>query len=160
MTPEFERIRMTRLAGGGFALGGHAVHIAREADFDGVRAVLHGSFDPRTGCLPTESELRNDIMQGNVLCVKDSTVCGVLRTVPRPASVEIRQLAVREDARRRGVAKSLVHAFVDRHRDKKSTVWVLDGNAPALRVYTSAGFDPDGWRSTVLTLSIERREAL
>ena len=157
LNPEFERIRMARSAGSESVPGDHTAHIVREADFDGVLALLNGSFDPSTGCLPTETELRDDIMQGNVLCVKDSTVCGVLRTVTRSASVEIRQLAVREDMRGRGVAKSLVQAFVERYGDKKSTVWLIDGNAPALHVYTSAGFALDGWKSTVLT--IKPREA-
>jgi len=152
MKLDFERIRMTRPAGCGAEPVSHTVHVAQEADLGGATELLNGSFDPKTGCLPTESELCGDIADGNVLCARDGGVCGILRVVTRPASAEIRQLAVREDMRGRGVAKSLVSAFAERYGDKKSIVWLMDGNAPALRVYTSAGFVPDGWRSTVLRM--------
>jgi len=149
-----KRIRLTRKSDQATALYGRETFAlcATPEDFNEIHALLRDSFDHRTGCLPSETELCRDIADGAVMCVRDGPICGVLRMSARSKSVEICHLAVREDMRGRGVAYSLVQAFVERYGDKKSTVWMVDGYAPALKVYTAAGFVPDGWRSVVLSM--------
>jgi len=150
MTPLGEYIRLTREAGSTPISGGDDVHIAAESDFDGVHTLLHDCFDLRTGCLPSAAELRDDIRRGLVLCVKDNEIGGVLRFGEFSGRVEVLHLAVREDYRGRGIGRTLVGAFTARYSERKCTVWMREGYAPALKTYTAAGFSPDGMRLTLL----------
>ena len=131
-----------------------SICLAAPCDFDAVMTLLYACFDRITGHIPDLDELTASIGAEHVLCMKDclGAVCGLLRWVPRGASVEIRQLALREDMRGKGLVRSLVDAFLECTGGKKTTVWARDGYAPALKSYTAAGFAPDGWRSAVLIL--------
>ena len=150
MRPLGEYIRLTREVDSGSASEEPSIHIAAESDFDGVHALLYDSFDLRTGCLPSDAELRDDIKQGMVLCVKDDRIGGVLRFGAFSGRAEIMHLAVREDLRGRGIGHMLVKDFVGRYGERKCTVWMREGYAPALKAYTAAGFFPDGMRSVLL----------
>jgi len=161
----FERIRMTRPAGGGMgstacvqivplrvATDGYYASLANEQDSNDCYDLLRANFDHITGHLPDFHELRDNIEAGFVLCLKDSqsSTCGLIRWLPRAASIEIRQLALREDMRGKGMARYLLDAFTEICGNNKNTVWMRDGYAPALKSYAAAGFAPDGWRSVVM----------
>ena len=160
-----ERIRLTRHAtslvgangvcplSSSLAPNGKPVAFAMPQDANDCQKLINTSFDPITGHIPTYLEIKASIAESNILCIKDSCgkVCGLLRCVKRVASVEIRQLALREDMRGQGLAHKLLNAFNEKWGSNKSTVWMWDGNVPALKAYTSAGFTADGWRSVVLT---------
>jgi len=150
--PVFERIRLTRRPDLSADSNGclHNVCPADPGDLPEILTLLHSSFDQRTGCLPDEATLRGDIESGTVLCVKDQAILGILRVTARTGTVEVRHLAVREDARSRGVARSLVGAFAERYGDNRCVVWMREGLAPAMKTYTAAGFAPDGRRTVVL----------
>jgi len=150
MSPLGDYIRLVREAGSVLVSEESTVHIASESDFDGIHALLHDCFDLRTGCLPSAAELRDDIKCGMVLCIKDNGIGGVLRFGEFSGRAEILHLAVREDLRGRRVGHALVGAFIARYNEKKCTVWMREGYAPALKIYTTAGFSPDGMRSTLL----------
>jgi len=164
----FERVRLTRLAKtseiSNISLnddrnGGMYTHspplTAKQQDIDAISKLLYKSFDHRTGHIPDYQELADSIKDGQIICIQDSRgeICGLLRWIPRVASVEIRQLAIHEDMRGKGLAHRLLAAFVGIMDGKKITVWARDGYAPALKSYVSAGFAVDGWRSTVLIKS-------
>ena len=150
-SPVLERIRMTRPADCDVRLSAKRdVRFAQPEDFDGAYTLLRDSFDMLTGCLPTERELRDDISRGCVLCAGADSIDGVLRVALRSSSVEIQHLAVREALRGRGIARTLLGGFIREFGNKKCVVWTRDGYVPAIRVYTAAGFAPDGWRSTVM----------
>ena len=146
-----ERVRLTRGVTGHNPSGN--AQFATPQDVHDCYELLRGSFHPVTGHIPGLGELEVSVVNGHVLCVGDADgkVCGLLRWVPRAASVEIRQLALCEDMRGKGLAHRLLESFVDVCGGKKATVWARDGYAPALRAYTAAGFVVDGWRSYVLT---------
>ena len=150
LTVIFERIRLARSAEPVGVSSGAA--IAQDNDFDSVYALLRDCFDLRTGCLPTERELREDIQKGHILRGQDGG--GVLRVAERSGAMEIRQLAVREDKRGRGVGHALVQDFIGRFGDRKCVTWVREDNAAALRVYTAAGFAADGFKSTVMVRAV------
>ena len=165
----FERIRLTRLETAdksgignaavgipfqcrGLLLPGFALNIAIFQDLDDCQKLMQANFDPITGHIPTSNEIETSIAEGCILCLKDSfgKICGLLRCVQRAASVEIRQLALREDVRGQGLARQLLDIFIEKWGSGKSTVWMRDGNVPALKAYNSAGFTADGWRSAVM----------
>ena len=137
-TPLLRRVRLTRAAGE-----------ARSAEAlpaePGAGALLRACFDPLTGCLPTEAELAADAEAGRLLCTGEA----VLR-FSEGAAREIRQLAVAPAARGRGRGGALLDAFLARYGDRRVTVWTAETNEPALRLYESRGFAPDGWRAEVL----------
>ncbi|MYQ72259.1 GNAT family N-acetyltransferase [Streptomyces sp. SID4934] len=74
----------------------------------------------------------------------------VRRPVPLPAFAHVRQiqgLAVREEARGRGVARALLRACVAEARAqdaRRLTLRVLGHNAPARALYASEGFRVEG----------------
>ena len=164
MWPAFERIRLTRASGLGLTVNAgtekaYNLHfgLATPRDTDACNDLMYASFDRLTGHIPNYYELCESINAGHILCMKDShgAVCGLLRWMPRTASLEIRQLALREDMRGKGLARKLINEFLDIMDGNKITVWARDGYAPALKSYAAAGFVPDGWRSTVLTIRIK-----
>ena len=172
LKPIFERIRLTRQATPEKNNDNpETPHVGRDAqaawasskrafcvcgqpqDAQTIHNLLKSSFSHLTGHLPDYHELKTDITENNILCMKDpqNTIIGLIRSTPRKASIEIRQLALREDMRGRGLAHHLMNAFIEKYGNNKITVWMQDGYAPALKSYTAAGFVPDGWRSSVLT---------
>lgn len=152
LKPMLKRIRLTRPSGVS-SVEGDRVFVASEQDTGGCDKLIRASFDPVTGHIPDYHELSSSIKAGHVLCLKDSegVVCGLLRVLLRAASVEIRQLALREDMRGRGLSRNLLDAFIKKWGDRKSTVWMKDSYVPAFRTYATAGFTVDGWCSHVLT---------
>jgi GNAT superfamily N-acetyltransferase len=157
MRPLGEYIRLTREAGSVPVVAASTIQIAAERDFGGVHALLHDSFDLRTGCLPSDTELRGDIGRGMVLCVKNKGIGGVLRFGEFSGRAEILHLAVRGDLRGRGIGHILVSGFVDLYGKQKCTVWMRDGYTPALKTYIAAGFSPDRQRSILLGFTNEER---
>ena len=66
-----------------------------------------------------------------------------------PDEADMMNLAVRPDARRQGVAQALLRALEAALREKgirSLTLEVRAGNAPAIRLYTQAGFRQAGRR--------------
>lgn len=61
---------------------------------------------------------------------------------------ELLTLATAPEARRQGIAKRLVAAFLDRARAQADTAFleVAADNAPAIALYAAAGFAPAGLR--------------
>ena len=130
------------------------IAIAGAQDINTCHELMRTNFDSLTGHLPEKYEIRDSVAAGCILCLKDTQgdVCGLLRWGPRAASVEIRQLALREDMRGQGLARCLLDTFIAKCGDRKNIVWVRDGYVPALKSYAAVGFAADGWRSTVLCL--------
>ena len=118
---------------------------------DAVLAFLQSSFDPLTGCLPTQAQLASQIALGEVVAQReDGEIVGVLHFEKGRASSEIRHLAVREDRRGKGVASKLFKEYLRRTDGAKSLVWARRGNLPAEHFYESHGYRCDGWHSAVL----------
>lgn len=56
---------------------------ASEASFEAVRAFLLAQFDPLTGCIPPDEELRQAVGAGQVLCLMDADgISGLLHYAP------------------------------------------------------------------------------
>jgi len=118
-----------------------------------VRAFLLEQFDPLTGCIPPEEELRQAVSAGQVLCLMDADgISGLLHYAPGRAQCEIRHLAVRADCRGHGYAGRLLAMLEAKTGGQKCAVWARVGNAPAEHFYEKNQFQPDGWQSVVLRL--------
>ena len=141
--PLLRRVRLTRERGGCPLPA--ALPLAAEKDLPALRALLRACFDPLTGCLPTDAALEKDVAAGRVLYTGEA----LLRWSPG-LSPEVRQLAVAPQARGQGKGKALLQRFTTELDGRRITVWTAETNAPALRLYESAGFAPDGWQSEVL----------
>lgn len=128
----FHRLRRTRAA---IPVPDNA-ETASEASFEAVRAFLLAQFDPLTGCIPPEEELRQAVSAGQVLCLSDADgISGLLHYAPGRAQCEIRHLAVRADCRGRGYAGQLLKLLEAKTGGQKCAVWARVGNAPAEHFY-------------------------
>ena len=108
-------------------------------------------FDPLTGCLPDEAALADALAAGQVLVTEDGAgLTGLLHFTAGRGAAELRHLAVRADARGRGLGRQLVGGFLARTAGLRRQVWARAGNAAAEHLYETNGFRPDGWRSAVL----------
>ena len=124
-----------------------------EPDRTEIKNLLASSFDPLTGCLPTEKELGEILARGEILAARDGLtgeLAGVLHLRSLRGAAEIRHLAVDPKFRRRGAGQKLVGEFLARTAGLRAVVWLREDNAPASALYASAGFAPDGWESAVL----------
>ena len=145
----FRRLRRTRAA----VPAPNNAEAPTEASFEAVRAFLLEQFDPLTGCIPPEEELRQAVSAGQVLCLSDADgISGLLHYAPRRAQCEIRHLAVRADCRGHGYAGRLLAMLEAKTGGQKCAVWARVGNAPAEHFYEKNQFQPDGWQSVVLRL--------
>ena len=141
----FRRLRRTRVQ--------NTAETPAEASFEAVRAFLLEQFDPLTGCIPPDEELRQAVSAGQVLCLSDADgISGLLHYAPGRAQCEIRHLAVRADCRGRGYARRLLRLLEAKTGGQKCAVWARVGNAPAEHFYEKNQFQPDGWQSVVLRL--------
>ena len=124
-----------------------------EPDRTEIKTLLASSFDPLTGCLPTEKELAEIPARGEILAARDrltGALAGILHLRSLRGAAEIRHLAVDPKFRRRGAGQKLVGEFLARTAGLRALVWLREDNAPASALYASAGFAPDGWTSAVL----------
>lgn len=145
----FHRLRRTRAA----VPAPNNAEAPTEASFEAVRAFLLEQFDPLTGCIPPEEELRQAVSAGQVLCLMDADgISGLLHYTPGRAQCEIRHLAVRADCRGHGYAGRLLAMLEAKTGGQKCAVWARVGNAPAEHFYEKNQFQPDGWQSVVLRL--------
>ena len=147
--PCLRRIRLAREAGA-FPNSGTA-RPAYPEEAAQIDALLRASFDARTGCLPSESELQAAIAAGQMLCTTapDGSVTGVLHHRPARGATELRHLAVAPAWRRQHLAQALFSCYMAQTAGQKSLVWVREDNAPALGFYTHCGYRPDGWSAQV-----------
>lgn len=150
--PLFERMRMQRPAMSAPETMAPGVRLARPDDQTAVQALLDSYYDKTLGCLPTVDELAQDIKEGAVLCAEDSAgqLSGMLHLSLGRTSTEMRHFVVRDACRRQGIAQRLFDSYQAHTQGKRSLVWVLADNRPAVTMYEKNGFHTDGWTSTVL----------
>lgn len=94
---------------------------------------------------PSEKNVREYLAAGTCyIAESDGLTVGVILILPtRPKTVEIMNIAVKEEYRNRGIAKQLVKHAVDRiDRSKHNTVEIGTGNPGALQMllYQKCGF--------------------
>lgn len=146
-----DRVRLSRPAGPFHELPASPVRAAGAAELEPVEALMRTALDPLTGCLPKKDELAGDLSAGHVLAAAvQGRVAGVLRFTRGAGRAEIRQMAVAEECRGRGLAGALTAAFLGKFAGTRCFVWTGSENRAALAVYKKRGFSVDGYRSAVM----------
>jgi ribosomal protein S18 acetylase RimI-like enzyme len=92
-----------------------------------------------------------------LIALDDGTPAGAALLDRDGAQLRIVDLAVLASARRRGIARSLLAAAVERAGARDVVLAVARDNAPARALYAGAGFVEDG--GDELTLTLRRRAA-
>lgn len=127
-----------------------AVEAAGPEELEAVEKLLKACFHPLWGCLPTRKELLAALEAGEVLALRRDGLAGLLHFSTGRGGGQIRHLAVREDARGRGLGGVLLEEYLARTGGERSLVWTGEDNAPALGLYKKHRFAEDGWSSAVL----------
>lgn len=132
-------------------LAGCCVRPAVAGDEPEILRLMEENYDRRTACLPTDDELSEDVAAGQVFLAvtcPEGQVAGFLRLLRTKRIAEVRQIAVSEPFRGRGIAGALLNQLT-LAEGQKGHVWVSQNNGAALRLYESFGFVKDEWTSTV-----------
>lgn len=125
----------------------------QSTDLDAVMDVMASAFDPGFGEGWTRSQCAGILPLSGVMLMLARDESGrvhgfsLLRTVADEA--ELLLIAVERGAQRRGVGAALLNHFIDhgrRNGARRLHLEVRDGN-PAVAMYRSFGFKPEGRRS-------------
>ena len=144
----FSRVRLAKMAEEDYYTDEH-ITAADGRDHDSVAALLESSYDRRTGCLPNDESLRDDIDAGRVLVYRDGGIAGLLHYTDDKNMSEIRHVAVDETRRGEGIASHLVRAYLA-SRTGRCRVWAREDYHSARRIYEKNGYTADGMKSDVL----------
>ena len=82
------------------------------------------------------------------VAVEDGRIVGFASTLPLDGALELEDLFVEPDHRRRGVARRLVEDVLDRAREQGVGLIRVSANEHAMPFYTAVGFRPDGVEQT------------
>ena len=146
----FRRLRYSLSPSANTAPVNDRIRYASYDDLGNVMNLLHESFSPLTGCIPSEAELLTDTE--HILMITDSNKpSALLHYREERKSIEIRHLCTDANHRGQGLGSILVGevARIAGKESKKLTVWVREDYVPAQSVYKKYGFTPDGMISDV-----------
>lgn len=123
------------------------VCFARPEQADEILKLMARSFEPYTSALPNRETLLASIAAKEVLTAEeDGVLLGFLRFGAEKKISVLWQIAVREEARGRGIGKMLVKHWIWQVKDTalRCQLWVRTDNPSAQRMYEMLGFLPDG----------------
>ncbi len=138
--------------GGGYRIERHDV-----SRLPAIQALWAQCLDPYSTPLPTADALSALLAQGHVsyLLTADDVLCAAMLARPQGKKVTIQHVSVHPDYRRRGLALRLLAASMQKDQADNATewnLWVDEKNHPAIQLYHSLGFVPDGMISVQLML--------
>ena len=110
-------------------------------------SVSYTHLEPYTSDLPEKKELLASIRAKEVLvAMEDDKMLGFLRFGPEKKVSVLWQVAVKEEARGKGIGKMLVKHWFWQVKDSalRCQLWVRTDNPSAQRMYEMLGFLPDG----------------
>lgn len=120
---------------------------AAESQADEILEIMVNSFEPYTSALPEKKELLASIRAKEVLvAMEDDKMLGFLRFGLEKKVSVLWQVAVKEEARGKGIGKMLVKHWIWQVKDSalRCQLWVRTDNPSAQRMYEMLGFLPDG----------------
>ena len=129
------------------AYAGREAKFAAESQADEILEIMTNSFEPYTSALPEKKELLASIRAKEVLvAMEDDKMLGFLRFGPEKKVSVLWQVAVKEEARGKGIGKMLVKHWIWQVKDSalRCQLWVRTDNPSAQRMYEMLGFLPDG----------------
>lgn len=122
-----------------------------------IQALWAQCLDPYSTPLPTADALSAPLAEGHItyLLTADDILCAAMMARPHGKKVTIQHVSVHPDYRRRGLARRLLTASMQADQAENTTEWMLwvdEKNHPAIQLYHSLGFVPDGMISVQLML--------
>ena len=123
------------------------ISFARETEAEQIFRLMEQAFEPYTSALPDLKALRQDIREGRVLAAREGdTLLGFLRFGREKKVSVLWQIAVSPLGRGKGFGRQLVQDWLaaEREESAKFQLWVREDNLPALKMYETLGFLPDG----------------
>lgn len=138
------------LAGNVAFVPGVRIEKARNmADVKKACDLFNDAFDHLSGNFITENEYPGLLDSGNILIAWNadrSCFLGALHQMKERAINVLAHVAVMKNARRQGVGRALLDAFVERNKNTEKTektrymLWVQRQNEAAVRMYLNSGF--------------------
>ncbi len=137
-----------------------AIKFATVDQLTEIFSTMQDNFEPYTSALPTEEELRKEILAKRVLVsLRGKELLGFLHFGENKQGSMLWHIAVMPQARGMGVAEGLTKDwfFAQKEGTKKFLLWVRTDNPPALRLYEKLGFLPDGRIAPVMIKTTKQR---
>jgi len=134
----------------GFALLSDSLHLRemKPSDIDLIMAIERASFSSPWSARFFLEEIRVSYSK-SLLAEMDGRVVGYVLYWQLPTDVDIHNLAVHPDYRRRGIGRSLLTAVINSAKERafiRVTLEVRKSNAAAQGLYHTLGFSPEGVR--------------
>ncbi|MBE5923083.1 MAG: GNAT family N-acetyltransferase [Lachnospiraceae bacterium] len=122
-----------------------------ENDTARIKEMLDAYFTPIGDELPTEQEIKEFIIKGNVICIKEKdNLCGYIIFEDKGKTSYIRNICVDEQYRGLGIGKELLDKYNGLHKGfKVFTLWCNSNNENALKLYSLAGYCFDNLLNTI-----------
>jgi len=119
--------------------------------------LFENDLDRYTGDLKSYEEILHFVKNKNVICAYEGKqLCGALQFELRQNNYWLGHIVVDSDFRGKGIANSLVNAYIDLNRQSEDTryqLWVIKENVPAVKLYERFGFKYAG-KTTVSMLKL------
>lgn len=130
-----------------------SVAFARKEEAEQLLERMQQAFEPYTSALPDLETLRRDVEKRSVLVAREGdTLLGFLRFGREKRVSTLWQILLDPIGRGRGIGSALVQDWISLERKDAARLqlWVREDNPPALRMYETLGFLPDGKIAPVL----------
>ncbi len=134
-----------------------APQFATVAQADEILQMMQENFEPYTSALPTKQELLASIANQEILtAMQEDQMLGFLRFGAKKKVSVLWQIAVKAEARERGVGRMLTKQWIWQVKDTalRCELWVREDNPSAQRMYEILGFLPDGRIAPVMIKNI------
>lgn len=143
-TPVQEVIRYDRMKSVGkrVELNERATNcFCEKSDFETIRTMMDGTFNPIGDYIPSDEELRGLISSQSVICERDeSRVVGFIIFEDKKKTSYIRMVCVDKRYRGRHIGRKMLDNYFALHRDFKGfTLWCRSDNIVAKSLYSDGG---------------------
>ena len=123
------------------------ISFAKVEEAEIILRMMEEAFEPYTSALPDLETLKQDISENRVIAFReDEKLPGFLRFGREKKVSVLWQIVVSPEGRGKGIGNSLVRDWISLERDEvaKFQLWVREDNPPALKMYETLDFLPDG----------------
>ncbi len=120
---------------------------AKAEEAEEIIGMMEEAFEPYTSVLPDLETLKQDLAENRVIAFREGeNLLGFLRFGREKKVSVLWQIVVSPEGRGKGIGNALVRDWISLEREEvaKFQLWVREDNPPALKLYETLGFLPDG----------------
>lgn len=124
---------------------------ASEKSSKEIQYLLESTFDKYTSNLPSESELKQAIVENNVLLIKDKkdseNFMGFIGFSETKGISVIDYFIIKEEYRSKGLSSVLLDYYIQKEvleKNYRAHLWVQTDNLPAIGLYKKFGYKSEG----------------